>query len=147
MKFRLFTLVPDSIVGVVDAALYRLVADIDGVASCLGYRGLVAHHAVFRFAGCRLGPSGGAGLKRILTVLVVAVVHCESWDARVLPRLAKTCFVVANQVVVIVVVDNHLMALPVTFTRRKDNSSGPFKHRNEIGDDNSLGKQVLIGAK
>ena len=46
-----------------------------------------------------------------------------------------------------VVIDYHLMALPVAFTWGEDDGASPFQHRNQIGYDNCLGKQVLTGTE
>ena len=42
-----------------------------------------------------------------------------------------------------VVIDNHLMALPVSFAGRKHDGTGSFQHRNEIRHYDSLGEQIL----
>ena len=42
-----------------------------------------------------------------------------------------------------VVIDNHLMALPVAFTWCEYDGTGTFQHRNQIRYDNRLGKQIL----
>ena len=45
-----------------------------------------------------------------------------------------------------VVVYNHLVALPVAFTRSENHSSGIFQHRNQIRHHKRLGKQIFRSA-
>ena len=71
-ELRLFALVPYGVVGIVNAALNGLVADIDGILACLGNGGLVGNGAVLRLVGCRLSHTGRAGLEGVLTVNIVA---------------------------------------------------------------------------
>ena len=47
----------------------------------------------------------------------------------------------------VVVVDNHLMALPVALTWGKHHGTGIFEHRYQIGDDNCLCEQILVRAE
>ena len=39
----------------------------------------------------------------------------------------------------LVVIDNHLVALPVALAGREDVGASIFQHRDEIGDDKGLG--------
>ena len=71
----------------------------------------------------------------------------ETWNARILPNLSEARLVIADEVVVVVVVDNHLMALPVALAGCEDDSSGAFEHGDEVGDDDGLCEQVLVGGE
>ena len=61
----------------------------------------------------------------------------EAGLAREFPRLLGGDLEIAAGS--LVVIDNHLVALPVALAGREDVGSGIFQHRDEIGDDESLG--------
>ena len=46
-----------------------------------------------------------------------------------------------------VVVDNDFLRLPVAFAWSKDDSTSFLQHGNEVGDNDSLRKEILCGAK
>ena len=68
---------------------------------------------------------------------------CKTWLWRLLPGLAEARLDIADEALVVVVVDNYLMALPVAFTWCEDDSTSILEHWDEVGNDNSLCEEVL----
>ena len=126
----LLSLMPHGVVGVVDAARHSLIAHIDGVVSFFGNRGLIGNLIVVRAtAGC-LRHTGCACYEGILTVYIRPIMKGKAGLWRLLPRLAVAGLDVVHQVLVVIVVDNHLMALPVTLSWCEDNGTGILEHRD-----------------
>ena len=146
-ELGLFAFVPDGVVGIIDAAVNGLIADIDGIASRLRYGRLVGYHAVLRFAGRRFGHASRSCLEGVLTVNIIATMKGKTLGGCSLPKMPIARLLIAYEAVMVVIVDNDLMALPVAFTGRIDNGSSPFEHGYEVGHDNGLGKQVFVGGK
>ena len=137
MEGRGLAFVIDGIFGVIDALGQGLIAHIDGVASCLGKIGLIGGfgEALAALAGLHL--AGGSCLEGILQVGIGATVEGEAGLARKFPRLLGGDLEIAAGS--LVVIDNHLVALPVALAGRKNVGAGFFQHRDEIGDDEGLG--------
>ena len=60
------------------------------------------------------------------------------------PEMCTTDLMVAQWRVV---VDNHLMALPVALARGEHDGASALEHRNKIGYHDGLSEEVLSGAK
>ena len=146
-ELGLFAFVPHGVMGIVNAAVNSLIADVDGIASSLRYGWLVGNHAVLRFAGRRFGHAGRACRKGVLAVNIVAAMKGKALDVCRHPRMPIARLLIAYEAVVVVIVDNDLMSLPVAFTGRIDNGSCPFEHGYEVGHDNGLSKQVFVSGK
>ena len=136
---------PYRIKDIVNTVGQCLVTDIYGITSSLAELRLIDGGAVTRLAASGLHHSCCTGLKGIFIVLIMTCVHHESWLWRRLPFAMRCNF---NIVVFrTVVVNDNLLGLPIALTRREDDSPSTFKHRYEVGYNNSLSKQVLSGTK
>ena len=69
-------------------------------------------------------------LNTSLAERIIPIIYHITWNIRTL-----------------VIIDNHLIRLPVTFTWSEDNSTSIFQHRNKIWHHNSLGKKVFRSRK
>ena len=140
-----FALVPHGIERIFYTIWKRLIADIDSITACLLDAWLISGNRISFITAGGIGHTGCTSLKGIFIVLVMTCVHHESWLWRRLPFAMRCNF---NIVVFrTVVVNDNLLGLPIALTRREDDSPSTFKHRYEVGYNNSLSKQVLSGTK
>ena len=80
----------------------------------------------------------------ILTIEIDTIVEGESCRIGFCPMVRALCLLIDTPVAAgFVVINNHLLALPVSFTGGKHNSPSSFQHRDEIRHHDGLGEQIL----
>ena len=137
-------LMPDDVVGIVDAAPDGLVAHIDGIAPCLWDGGLPGDGALLSAFSSNLSPTGCSCTEWILVVKIGTSMIGETHGVGSLPEMCTTDLMVAQWRVV---VDNHLMALPIALARCEHDGASALKHRDEIGYHDGLSEEVLGGTE
>ena len=83
--------------------------------------------------------------KGVLPVGIYIMCHAESGVAA-FPFVLLVFLGVVTVYVLHVIVNNHLVLLPVSFPGAIDYGSGILEHGNQVGDDDALGEEVLGGA-
>ena len=133
----------DDVLRIAYALGYSLIAHVYGVATRLLYGWLIRRPRLVAFLRCS-HHACCALLERILAVAIHAAMESEATFFGSAPFLAT---VVLNISVLTVVVYYHLIALPVALARCVDHSAGVLEHRNEIRHNDSLCKEVFVGAE
>ena len=114
-ELRGFAFVPDNVMGIVNTLRQRLIADIHGIAPGCRQGGLVGDETVLFLLLGGLHLSGTSCCKGILAVMVIAAVLCKTVLTRAMPPAVIVHLNIGNARVIHVVIDNHLIALPVAF--------------------------------
>ena len=135
------------VVGIVDAVCRRLITDIDGIVARLRNIGLVGYLTVFGLAMRSLGHANSTGCKRILAIGIRSVVLGKAWQRGLLPWVTVARLNIGDESAVVIVVDNHLVTLPVALTRREHVGAGMLEHRYKKRYDDGLRKQILACGK
>ena len=112
LEHGLAALVPHRVLGIVNRLGKGLVTHVHGVAARLGDVGLIDYlaQALARRALCHAGSAGAEG---VLAIVVVAAVPGKAARGTVAPGVLAVAFGVAQAAVGVVVIHNHLVALPV----------------------------------
>ena len=140
---------PYRVVGIVDAAFYRLITHVDSITTRFRDGGIPGNRT-FQTGivdGARL--PGRASHKGILFFLIAAFVEGKTRDIGGMPVEDTFTLFIARTVGGLfgVVVDNGLMILPVTFTGGEHDGACFLQHRDEVGGDDGLCEQILTGAE
>lgn len=137
------TLVHDDVLRIAYALGYSLIAHVYGVATRLLYGWLIRRPRLVAFLRCA-HHACCALLERILAVVIHAAMESEATFFGSAPFLATVVLYVSSRPVVVYY---HLIALPVALARCVDHSAGVLEHRNEIRHNDSLCKEVFVGAE
>ena len=140
------TLVENRVFGIGNAAVERLITDINRVATFVGKRRLIGRETELGSLVRRPHHPRRASLKGIFAVVVSPQMIGEASQIRRLPFVAARLLHIIIRCRV-VVVDDDFVLLPIALTRRKHDCSGVFEHRNEVGHDDGLRENVLGGAE
>ena len=127
MKLGRNALMPYGIMGIIDTALYSLIAYIDSIATFFGNIGLIGYLTKLTTIATHLRLSGCSGLKGILVVYIGLRMIGKASRIGLRPRvMTATDFAIAQRCIVI---DNHFLALPVTLTRGENYGASLLEHR------------------
>ena len=121
---------PHRIRSIVNAVRPSLVTDVDGILALFGEAWLVGNYAVLLLAPRGLRHTRRSGLKRILPVHITPAVAGKALGAGVCPFIFGVNLYVARATHGVVVVDNHLVLLPIALTWGKHRGTGIFEHRD-----------------
>ena len=142
------TLMPHSVVGIVDAAWHRLIAHIDSISASLGDIWLIGYLTHVAALLHRLGHPGGSGLEGVLVIHIDARMIGESCRVGLFPLLcALDLHIDAHKGSAGIVVDDHLVFLPIALAGREHHRAGLLEHRYQIRRDDGLRKQILAGGE
>ena len=139
---------PHSVTGIVDASRYCLVTHIDGIATSLRDGGQIGSHTLVALVIYGLNLAHTTCHEGILTIEIETIVEGESCRIGFCPMVHTLCLLIHTSVASWrVVIYNHLLALPVSFTGCKHDSPSTLQHRDEIRHHDGLGEQILTGAE
>ena len=143
------SLVKNGVVSVGHGIRQRLIRHIHGISPRLGYVGYPRGQGLgILFPARRGGEPARTGKEGSVAIVIGRTLAGKSTDRRTLPRsLARLLLVIDASLMASIVVNNHLVTLRVAFAGSIDDGTGIFQHRNDVGHNKGLGKEVFGGAE